>query len=123
MATDISERASRPATMTDPLRVDQVIDSRHKYVSATSHVVTVEHAGEELQLMLPDHCPACDFLVTSAVDDWLFLIGRWRPSHDGENYAGAVVVARRQEDGVYATELWHETYRSFVMRASLGTSD
>ena len=79
-------------------------------------------AGEELQLVVPSHGRACDFLVTSAADDWMFLIGRWRPTHDGESYGVVVIVARRRDDGVYATELWHETHRSFVMRASTGAT-
>jgi len=87
-------------------------------VSATPHFVTVEHDGEDLRLALPSHCPACDFHVTSAVGDFLFLIGSQRPGCDGETYRGAVVVARKRKDGVYATEFWHETHLSFVMRVA-----
>ena len=116
MPTDMIGHETRFETMPDSLRVDHLIDSRHKYVSATPHFVTVEHDGELLRLALPSNCPVCDFLVTSALGDFLFLIGSQRPGRGGETYRGAVVVARRQDDGVYVTELWHETHLSFVMR-------
>src|SRR5271165_146692 len=118
MPTQATARESSHKTTTEQLRVDHVIDSRHKYVSATPHLVTVEHEGEDLRLALPNHCPACDFHVTSSVGDFLFLIGSQRPGRDGETYRGAVVVARKRHDGVYATELWHETHLSFVMRVA-----
>jgi len=116
MVTELIEREARSKTTTDTLRVDHLIDSRHKYVSATPHVVTVEHQGEDLRLALPSHCPACDFYVTSTVGDFLFLVGSQQSGRAGETYRGAVVVARRRKDGIYATELWHETHLSFVMR-------
>jgi hypothetical protein len=118
MATNLIERYARLETSTETLRVDQVIDSRHKFVAATPHVVMVEHEGEDLRLALPSHCPACDFHVTSSVGDFLFLIGSQRPGRDGESYRGALVVARKRRDGIYATELWHETHLSFVMRVA-----
>jgi hypothetical protein len=118
MATDLMEREASSRTKTEALRVDQVSDSRHKFVAATPHVVTVEHDGEDIRLALPSHCPPCDFHVTSSAGDFLFLIGSQRPGHDGETYRGAVVVARRRKDGVFATELWHETHLSFVMRVA-----
>jgi hypothetical protein len=120
MATDIIETEARPELMCDPLRVDQVIQSRHKYVLASPRLVSLEHDGEVFQLVLPDYCPACEFLVTSATGEWLFLIVRWPPRHDGESFGGAVVVARRQGDGAYVTELWHETHGAFMVRSSLG---
>ncbi len=116
--THLTEHEAGFDTRHDTLRVDHVIDSRHKYVSATPHFVTVDHAGKSHQLALPRDCPACDFLVTSAIGDFLFLIGSQRPGRGGETYRGAVVVARKRKDGVYATELWHETHLSFVMRVS-----
>jgi hypothetical protein len=117
-AANLIEREASSKTKTETLRVDQVSESRHKFVSATPHVVTVEHDGEDIRLVLPSHCPACDFHVTSAVGDFQFLIGNQRAGRDGETYRGAVVVARRRKDGVYATELWHETHLSFVMRVA-----
>ncbi len=118
MAMNLIEREANSRTKTDPLRVDHVSDSRHKFVSATPHVVTIEHDGQDIELALPSQCPVCDFHVTSAVGDFLFLIGSQRPGRDGETYRGAVVVARRRKDGIYATELWHETHLSFVMRVA-----
>jgi len=118
MATNLTEREASSKTKTETLRVDHVSESRHKFVSATPHFVTVEHDGEDLRLALPSHCPACDFHVTSAVGDFLFLIGSQRPGCDGETYRGAVVVARKRKDGVYATEFWHGTHLSFVMRVA-----
>ena len=118
MATDLIECEVNSKTMTETLRLDHVIESRHKFVSATPHVVTVEHDGEDIRLALPSHCPPCDFHVTSTIGDILFLIGSQQPGRDGETYRGAVVVARRRKDGVYATELWHETHLSFVMRVA-----
>jgi hypothetical protein len=116
MVTELSELEARFRTTTDMLRVDHLYDSRHKYVSATPHLVKVEHHGEKVRVALPSHCPDCDFHVTSAVGDFLFLIGSQQPGRDGETYRGALVVARRRQDGIYATELWHETHLSFVMR-------
>ena len=118
MATDLIEREANTRTMTETLRVDHVLDSRHKFVATTPHVVTVARDGEDIQLALPSHCPACDFSIISALGDLLFLIGSQRPGRDGETCRGAVVVARRREDGIYATELWHETYLSFVRRVA-----
>ena len=103
-------------TKTDMLRVDHLIDSRHKYLSPDPQTVVVEHEGEEYQLALPKNSPACDFLLSAVTGDFLFLIGSQHPGRDGETYRGALVVARRREDGIYATELWHETHLSFVMR-------
>ncbi len=118
MTSNVIERETDTKMKADTLRVDHVSDSRHKYVSAAPHIVTVEHDGEEIRLALPSHCPACDFHVTSAVGDFLFLIGSQQPGRDGETYRGAVVIARKRKDGVYATELWHETHLSFVMRVA-----
>lgn len=118
MATKLIGREARSRTGTEQLRIDHVIDSRHKFVSATPHFVTIKHHGEDIQLALPSHCPDCDFHVSSAAGDLLFLIGSQRPGPDGKAYGGAVVVAKRRKDGVYATELWHETHLSFVMRVA-----
>jgi hypothetical protein len=118
IATQLSDHEPAYETTTDSLRVDHLIDSRHKFLSPSSRVITVEHCGKNLRLALPSHSPACDFHVTSASDDFLFLIGSQRPGRGGETYRGAVVVARKGKDGVYATELWHETHLSFVMRVS-----
>ena len=41
-------------------------------------------------------CPACDFLVTVAAEDWLFLIGRQRAPQDAPSVRGAIVIARRR---------------------------
>ncbi len=122
MAVDLIDRRASVKTITDMLRVDHLIDSRHKFVAAAPHVVTVEHDGEDLRLALPSQCPPCDFRVTSAVDDFLFLIGSQRPGREGENCQGAVVIARKGQDGIYATELWHETHVSFVKRVRVGTT-
>jgi hypothetical protein len=118
--TGIAERERRPETTTDSLRVDHLLESRHKFVSATPHVITVEHHGQQLRLALPSHSPACEFIVTSATDDLLFLIGSQRAGRDGDKHRGAVVVARRAKNGVYLTELWHETHLSFVTRIHRG---
>jgi hypothetical protein len=117
-ATDLLEREPKHDRANESLRVDFLLESRHRFVSATPRFVTVEHGGQEFQLALPSHCPDCDFVVTSATDDMLFLVGSQRPDHDGEKHRGAVVVARRARNGVYHTELWHETHRSFVKRMS-----
>ena len=58
------------------LRVDQVLESKHKFVSSRPGIVEFEYAGRRLRLVLPIDYPACDFLVTVAAEDWLFLIGR-----------------------------------------------
>src|SRR5271165_4118022 len=47
MATNLIEREASSKTKTETLRVDHVSESRHKFVSATPHVVTVEHDGED----------------------------------------------------------------------------
>ena len=118
MVTDLREREKRYRATTDILRVDHVSDSRHKYVTAAPHVVKVKHIGEDLLVALPSHCPPCDFHVSSAAGDFLFLIGSQQPGRDGETYRGALVIARLRKDGIYATELWHETHLSFVMRVA-----
>ncbi len=115
---DRETRSTRQSTGAEQLRVDHVLDSRHKFVAAAPTYVTVEHEGEDLRLALPSNCPECDFHVKGAVGEFLFLIGSQHPGRDGETYRGAVVVARRRSDGVYATELWHETHLSFVMRVA-----
>jgi hypothetical protein len=95
------------------LRVDQVLESKHKFVSSKPGIVEVEDVGRRARLVLPIDCPACDFLVTVAADDWLFLIGRQRTPQDAPSGRGAIVIARRRGDDLYVTELWHETYDSF----------
>ena len=118
ITTEIADHDPTFEPTAESLRFDHLIESRHKFLTATPEVITVEHGGRKLRLALPSHSPACDFLVTSAEDDFLFLIGSQRPRRGGETYRGAVVVARKGEDGVYKTELWHETHLSFVMRVS-----
>ncbi len=99
-------------TKTDMLRVDHLIDSRHKYLSPDPQTVVVEHEGEEYQLALPKNSPACDFLLSAVTGDFLFLIGSQHPGRDGETYRGALVVARsakmgstRQSSGTRRTSL------------------
>jgi hypothetical protein len=104
------------------LRVDQVLESRHKFVSSRPGIVELEHAGRRLRLVLPLDCPACDFLVTVAAEDRLFLIGRQRAPQDDPSGRGAIVIARRRGDDLYVTELWHETYGSFLRRSGLETA-
>jgi hypothetical protein len=105
------------------LRFDRVLKSKHKYLCSMPEVIELEHEGRTIRLMVPDDHPQCDFLVTAAAEDWLFLIGRQRPAHEESwNYAGAIVVARKRSDDVYVTELWHETYGSFLMRTGLELS-
>jgi hypothetical protein len=118
MMNKLLERETASSSSTEVLRFDHVIDSRHKYISSPSRTVMVEHRSRMVKLAVPCACPACDFHVTSSVGDFLFLIGSQRPGVDGECYRGAMVVARRGADGVYATELWHETHLSFVMRVT-----
>jgi hypothetical protein len=103
----------------DKLRVDQVLESKHKFVLYTPAIVEFEYAGQRARLVLPIDCPACDFLATAAVDDWLFLIGRQRELQDNQSSRGAIVIARRREGDLYVTELWHETQDSFLMRFGL----
>lgn len=118
--TDILEHEPRLDRAIDSLRVDYLLESRHRFVAATPRFITVEHGGQELRVAVPSQCPDCEFIVTSAVDDLLFLVGSQRPDHDGEKHGGAVVVARRATNGVYLTELWHETHRSFRKRICRG---
>ena len=99
-------------------RADLVMESKHKYVFYTPEIVEFEHAGRRARLVLPIGCPECDFLVTVAADDWLFLIGRRRAPQDAPS-GGALVIARRHGDDLYVTELWHETYDSFLGRSGL----
>ena len=101
------------------LRVDQVLESKHKFVSSRPGIVEIEDVGRRVRLVLPIDCPACDFLVTVAADDWLFLIGRQRAPQDAPSGGGAIVIARRRGDDLYVTELWHETYDSFLWRSGL----
>jgi hypothetical protein len=101
------------------LRIDQVLESKHKFVSSRPGIVEFEHAGRRLRLVLPIDCPACDFLVTVAAADWLFLIGRQRAPQDASSGGGALVIARRCAHDLYVTELWHETYGSFLWRSGL----
>lgn len=101
------------------LRVDQVLESKHKFVSSRPGIVEFEDAGQRARLVLPIDCPACDFLVTVAADDWLFLIGRQRAPQDAPSGRGAIVIARRRRGDLYVTELWHETYDSFLWRSGL----
>jgi hypothetical protein len=101
------------------LRVDRVLESKHKFVSSRPGIVELEHAGRRLRLVLPLDCPACDFLVTVAAEDRLFLIGRQRAPQDDRSGRGALVIARRREGDLYVTELWHETYDSFLWRSGL----
>jgi hypothetical protein len=115
-ATEVLEKERTVDWMIDSLRVDYLLESRHRFVSSAPRFITVEFGGEELQVGVPNHCPDCDFIVTAAVDDLLFLFGSQRSDHDGEKHRGAVVIARRARNGVYLTELWHETHRSFVKR-------
>jgi hypothetical protein len=100
-------------------RVDRVLESKHKFVLYTPEIVEFEYAGQRARLVLPIDCPACDFLVTAAADDWLFLIGRQRELQDDRSSRGAIVIARRREGDLYVTELWHETHDSFLMRSGL----
>ena len=101
------------------LRVDQVLESKHKFVSSRPGIVEFEYAGRRLRLVLPIDCPACDFLVTVAAEDWLFLIGRQRAPQDAPSVRGAIVIARRRADNLFVPELWHETYDSFLWRSGL----
>jgi hypothetical protein len=116
VATDILEPEPKADRGVDSLRVDYLLESRHRFVSATPRFITVQHGGQDLCVAVPSHCPDCDFIVTSASGDLLFLVGSQRPDHDGEKHRGAVVVAHRAKNGVYLTDLWHETHRSFVKR-------
>lgn len=105
------------------LRFDRLLKSKHKYLCTTPRMVELEHDGRTIRLLVPEDHPSCDFLVMAAADEWLFLIGRQRPtSEDGWNYAGAIVVARHRDEDVYVTELWHETYGSFLMHTGLEPS-
>ena len=70
------------------LRVDQVLESKHKFVSSRPGIVEFEYAGRRLRLVLPIDYPACDFLVTVAAEDWLFLIGRQRAAGRAERTRG-----------------------------------
>ncbi len=101
------------------LRVDQVLESKHKFVSSRPGFVEFEHAGRRARLVLPIDCPACDFLVTVAAEDRLFLIGRQRAPQDAPSVRGAIVIARRRVDNLFVTELWHETHESFLWRSGL----
>jgi hypothetical protein len=100
-------------------RVDRVLESKHKFVLYTPEIVEFEYAGQRFRLVLPIECPACDFLLASTTDDWLFLIGRQREPQEDRSHRGAIVIARRREDDLYVTELWHETHESFMMRSGL----
>ena len=100
-------------------RVDQVLESKHKFVSSKPGIVEFEYAGRRLRLVLPIDCPACDFLVTVAAEDWLFLIGRQCAPQDAPSVRGAIVIARRRADNLFVTELWHETHDSFLWRSGL----
>jgi hypothetical protein len=122
VATSTVDREARHEKASDSLRVDHLVESRHKFVSLSPHVITVEHGGQHLRLALPSQSPACEFIVISATDDLLFLIGSQRNGRDGEKNRGAVVVARRAKNGVYLTELWHETHVPFVTRIRRGKS-
>jgi hypothetical protein len=115
MATDTASTATLDLDVTiDPLRVDIVRDSRHKFTLREPRIVEVEHAGQGLRLVLPADCPDYDFLLTSAAADRLFLVGRQRESQDNGYRGGAVVIARRCEDDLYVAELFHETYAAFI---------
>ena len=46
-------------------------------------------------------------------------MGRQRAPQDAPSGRGAIVIARRREDDLYVTELWHETYDSFLWRSGL----
>lgn len=117
MATHTTESKASLDVAAELVRVDQLIDSRHKTVAARPRMVTVEHEGEDLRVALPAHCPAADVMVTSTSGDLLFLIGRVQPDHDNETDYGVLLVGRRGEDGTYATLLWHETLLSFLSRS------
>ncbi len=102
------------------LRFDRVLNSKHKYLCSMSEAIELEHDGRTIRLLVPGDHPPCDFLVTAATDEWLFLIGRQRPTDEDDwGYAGAILIARKRGEDLYMTELWHETYGSFLMRTGL----
>lgn len=73
--------------------------------------IEVDVAGARVPVLVPPHFPKVSILVTAEQKDLLFLVGRIHaPPSWGIDGEGALMVARKGEDGVYAVRVWHETY-------------
>ena len=89
----------------------------YHYDDAGARIVTVEHEGRSLRLLVPESVPLTAIRVTASVGDLLFLIGEQLDEEDEDGYVieggdGVVMVARRhpEKDDTFWLFVWHNVF-------------
>ena len=72
-------------------------------------VVTVDHAGTPVEVVVPDYLADVRVFVTAESDGMLFCFGRTGEKY-GDRYCGLVMVGKKVADRRYEVGVWHELY-------------
>jgi hypothetical protein len=95
-------------------RIDQLFE-KHEYMGyepGEAARVEVDVAGVRAVVLVPSYLPKVSILSATPQGDLLFLVGRIHaPPSWGIDGNGALLVARKGDDGIYAVRVWHEMYR------------
>jgi hypothetical protein len=107
-----------PTAPSKPYWIDE-FDGRHEaysYDDSRTQVITLEHEGRSIRLVMPDSVRPTSVKVTASVGSLLFLIGEQCDNGDEESDFeegfGVVMVARRhqQRDDTYWLAVWHDIW-------------
>ncbi len=82
---------------------------KHECFFFSAREVKVELDGRTVHLLLPEYMPAFTVKAWAERGELLFLVCQLELQFAGE-FVGAIIVARRKEEGEYATVIWHELY-------------
>jgi hypothetical protein len=84
---------------------------KHECGPSSTEAAEIEVDGVKLRILLPRFLPRIEVVTAAIKGELLFILARIRAPKDwGVDGNGAVLVARRRDDGAWGVHVWHELY-------------